>query len=307
MNIRELEYFVAVAELGKFRSASERCFVSQPTLSGQLKKLEDELGHPLFERSTRSVMLTKFGQEAFVLAKEILTGVEKLSNRAQEMSNPFQGKLRIGIFPTLGPWLFPRIASLVAESFPMVEVYLVEEKSAHLVEQLKEGGLDVAFLALPQHIPGSQGIPLFSERFFVAIPCGHPLADKQVVCSTDLEQEELMLLSDGHCLRDQTLDLCQRHGVGHGSRFMATGIETLRQMVRLGSGITLIPQLAVPEVSEPGIEYRPVASPDFKRDIGLYYRSTHPRHRLMEELASLIQLECGSSLALQSLAGCDAE
>lgn len=301
MNLRDLEYFVAVEKYGTFRSASEHCHVSQPTLSGQLKKLEEELGHPLFERSTRKVMLTDFGREALGLARDMLKKADELKQRAEALNDPFSGSIRIGVFPTLGPWLIPRLAGIFKTHYPKIRFYLTEEKTEILQEQLLNGEQDAVLLAHPQELPGVSVLPLFSEAFYAAVPDNHSWADRSCVDGADLEGEQLLLLGDGHCFRDQALDLCGKYGAREHESFRATGLETLRQMVRLGTGITLIPKLAVPEHDEPGIIYKPVSDSEFKRDIVLCFRKTHPRRTLWDNLAGVIRDHCGVDLDVAPL------
>jgi LysR family transcriptional regulator, hydrogen peroxide-inducible genes activator len=293
MTLRDIEYFIAVAECGQFRAASEKCFVSQPTLSGQLKKLEEELEHPLFERSTRKVMLTPFGKEALSIARKIVDGVEQLKDKAAAMNDPFRGSVKIGIFPTLGPWLFPKLSLLLKEHYPHMEFFLAEEKTEDLQLQLSQGKLDAVLLALPQEMPAVSVRPLFSEPFYAAIPAGHPWEKKQTIEPEDFKGEKLLLLSDGHCFRDQALSLCQRYGAGEREQFRATGLETLRQMVRLGTGITLIPRLAIPEHQDPGISYRPISNAEFRRNIAFCFRTTHPRQVFFNDMRKVIREHCG--------------
>jgi len=301
MNLRDIEYFVAVAESKHFRLAAEQCYVSQPTLSGQIKKLEEELGSPLFERNTRSVLLTAFGEEALTIARKILLQVKELQNCAESLKDPYQGIIKIGIFPTLGPWLFPRLSNLIRDQFPHVQVHLLEEQSIFLIQKLQSGELDLIFLALPQNIPGMKELPLFSESFLAAFPETHPWNNKEALYPDDFNGEHLLLLSDGHCFRDQALEICYRYGAREKEQFRATGIETLRQMVRMGSGITLIPRMAIPDFPEQGIRYKPVSKADLKRNIGLFYRPTHPKSKLIVDLAELIKSNCGTSLPVSAL------
>lgn len=301
MNIRDLEYFVAVAELGHFHAAAHKCFVSQPTLSGQLRKLEEELGHALLERDTRNVRLTAFGREAYTLAKALLESAESLLRKAKEQQDPFRGPVRIGAFPTLAPWLFPRVVERFHSKFPHTEFFLVEEKSPVLQQQLLDGNIDTAFLALPQTLSHIQVEPLFAESFLLAIPSGHAWRRRKSVQSEDLKGLELLLLEDGHCLRDQALDLCVKYGARERGHFRASGMETLRQMVRLGTGITLIPRLAVPEYKESGIQYLPIQNPEPTRSIALCYRETHPRIPFLQAICAEIRQMCEDALPVKAL------
>lgn len=296
MNLRDLEYFTAVAELGAFGKAAERCCVSQPTLSGQLRKLEDELGHPLFERSTRSVELSAFGREALEIARAVVAGCEALVRKGRELDDPFSGPASLGVFPTLCPWLLPRLAPLFPRAYPRSAFRLIEEKSPTLQARLADRSLDAAVLALPQELDGVEVLPLFSEPFLAAVPAAHPWAGRSSVDPAELAGEDLLLLEDGHCLRDQALDLCRRYGAAESGAFRATSLETLRQMVRLGSGVTLMPRLAVPESGDDGLRYIPFSSAEARRDIGLCFRASHPRRRFFQDLAERVRALCGTEL-----------
>lgn len=301
MNLRELEYFIAVADLGHFRAASEHCCVSQPTLSGQLRKLEEELGHSFFDRDTRSVRLTSFGKEVLPIAREIISGSHKLLAKAKELQDPFVGRVSIGLFPTLGPWLMPRLAEPLQKIYPQAEFFLNEEKSPVLQKKLLSGEIDAAFLALPQKLNGISFVPIFSEAFWVAVPDVHSWAQKKSVTGNELASVELLLLEDGHCLRDQALDLCHRYGVKEKGYYRATGLETLRQMVRMGHAITLIPRLAIPDHIEQGIVYIELNDIHAKRDIALCFRETHPRKKFFLDIIDQIKKMCGKELPVVSM------
>lgn len=301
MNLRDLEYFAAAAELESFGAAAKRCFVSQPTLSGQLRKLEEELGHPLFERSTRRVRLTSFGKEALAPAQNALAEVQKLIRKAKERQDPFVGPLSLGAFPTLAPWLLPRIARTLHENCPKCEFYLTEDKSPNLQAQLKTGDVDAVFLALPQELDEIEVMPLFSESFYLAVPSCHPWKRRKTVRIEELTDQELLLLEDGHCLRDQALDLCNRFGVRERGYFRAAGLETLRQMIRMNMGMTLMPRMAIPEEEEPGIHYIALRDGEAHRDIGLCFRSTHPRRTLFARMAEIIRDLAGTLLPVTPL------
>ena len=296
MNIRDLEYFVAVAETGKFHDAAKRCFVSQPTLSGQLRKLEEELGTALFERTTRQVRLTDFGTEALQLARSALSQIRLLEQRAEALRDPFVGPVSLGAFPTLGPWFLPRISELLHDRYPKVEFFLSEEKSPTLQAQLQSGEMDAVFLAMPQTLTGVTVVPLFSESFELAIPNTHPWKRRKFITEKDLANQELLLLEDGHCLRDQALDLCHKYGAHERGYFRATGLETLRQMVRMEMGMTLIPRMAIPEHDDPGLRYVPLQVNDAKRDIALCFRTTHPRKALFVDLVETLSQFARESL-----------
>ncbi len=245
MNLRDLRYLVALADHRHFGRAAAACFVSQPTLSTQIRKLEDELGVPLVERAPRKVMLTPVGQEVAERARRVIAEVEQMKEAARRSQDPEAGTVRLGIFPTLGPYLLPHVVPRIRARFPKLELLLVEEKSDVLLARLREGRLDAGLLALPIHDDQLHAEFLFEEPFLLAVPEAHPLARRDALKLSDLSHEKLLLLEDGHCLRDQALDVCQLAGTSERSEFRATSLETLRQMVAANVGITLLPTLAV--------------------------------------------------------------
>ena len=245
MNLRDLRYFVALAEHKHFGRAAQASFVSQPTLSTQIKKLEDELGVALVERTPRKVLLTEAGKEILLRAREVLTEVDQIKAIARRTIDPESGTLRLGIFPTLGPYLLPHVVPQIRARFPRLELLLVEEKTEILLKQLREGRLDATVLALPIHDDQLHAEFLFEEPFLLAVPEHHALSKRKTLKLGDLSDQSLLLLEDGHCLRDQALEVCALSGASEKSGFRATSLETLRQMVAANVGITLLPALAV--------------------------------------------------------------
>jgi LysR family hydrogen peroxide-inducible transcriptional activator len=245
MNLRDLKYLVALADHRHFGRAAAACFVSQPTLSTQIRKLEDELGLPLVERAPRKVMLTPAGVEAAARARTIVAEVEQLKEAARRSRDPEAGTVRLGIFPTLGPYLLPHVIPNIRERFPQLELLLVEEKSDELLARLREGKLDAALLALPLDDDQLHAEFLFEEPFLLAVSGQHPLARRHHLDVQELSTQKLLLLEDGHCLRDQALAVCRLFGANEKSEFRATSLETLRQMVAADVGITLLPTLSV--------------------------------------------------------------
>jgi LysR family transcriptional regulator, hydrogen peroxide-inducible genes activator len=243
MTLRELEYLVALARYRHFGKAAEACLVSQPTLSAQIKKLEDELGVALVERDSRGVILS-YGHETAARAKRILLEVQQLKESAQHNQNPEAGTIRLGIFPTLGPYLLPHVVPQIRKRYPDLELLLIEEKSGGLLSRLREGEIDAALLALPINDNQVRTEFLFEERFLLAVPKSHPFARRASLPVGELMHHDLMLLEEGHCLRDQALEVCSFSGAGERSSFCATSLETLRQMVGAEVGITLLPALA---------------------------------------------------------------
>ena len=245
MNLRDLKYLVALADHRHFGRAAAACFVSQPTLSTQIRKLEDELGLPLVERAPRKVMLTPAGVEAAARARTIVAEVEQMKEAARRSRDPEAGTVRLGIFPTLGPYLLPHVIPNIRERFPQLELLLVEEKSDELLARLREGKLDAALLALPLEDDQLHAEFLFEEPFLLAVSGQHPLARRHHLDVQELSAQKLLLLEDGHCLRDQALAVCRLFGANEKSEFRATSLETLRQMVAADVGITLLPTLSV--------------------------------------------------------------
>ena len=269
MNLRDLKYLVALADLRHFGKAADACFVSQPTLSTQIRKLEDELGVVLVERAPRNVMLTAAGVEVVQRARRIVADVEQMREAARRSRDPESGTLRLGVFPTLGPYLLPHVMPTLRARFPQLELLLVEEKSDELLQRLREGKLDAALLAMPLHDDQLHAEFLFEEPFVLAAPQQHPLGGRSALDANELSDETLLLLEDGHCLRDQALDVCRLSGAREKSGFRATSLETLRQMVAAGVGVTLLPALSVHE---------PIAQPANIRLVP--FRGTAPSRRI---------------------------
>lgn len=291
MNLRDLKYFVAVADLGHFGQAAERCFVSQPTLSMQIRKLEDELGVSLLERLPRKVKLTEAGELIYEKAREILRQSEAIKLTAEQFSKPGTGRLRLGAFPTLAPYLLPHIVPRIKRALPDVRLYLYEEKTQDLVDMLADGELDAALLADPVQEPSLKRMPLFREHFLLAVDQKHILADAKVIETASLATEPLLLLEDGHCLRDQALEVCALAGTHEQDEFRASSLETLRHMVASGMGSTLLPELTVqPPVYNPEtLRFIPFASPQPKRDIALFWRNSSALSNLLEMVGGEIR------------------
>jgi len=283
MNLRDLKYLVALADLRHFGKAADACFVSQPTLSTQIRKLEDELGVALVERAPRKVMLTAAGQDVVLRARRIVAEVEQMKESARRSRDPESGSMRLGVFPTLGPYLLPHIVPQLRERFPQLELLLVEEKSDVLLQRLRDGKLDAALLALPVHDEQLHAELLFEEPFVFAAPQRHPLAARASVSMA-------LLLEDGHCLRDQALDVCRLSGANEKSGFRATSLETLRQMVAAGVGVTLLPALSVhaPVAQPPNIRVVPFRKPAPSRRIALVWRKSSALDGFLHTLADAI-------------------
>lgn len=292
MNLRDLRYLVAVADHRHFGKAAEASFVSQPTLSTQLKKLEEELGVKLIERNPRQIMLTDAGERVVERARIILRETDDIRDIARQAVDPESGSIRMGLFPTLAPYLLPHVVPQLHTRFPNLELLLVEEKTEVLLHQVRSGQLDVAILARPIHDDQLHEELLFAEDFVLALPAEHRLAttDEPVDVSV-LAGENVLLLEEGHCLRDQALTVCQLAGASERSGFRATSLETLRQMVAAGVGVTLLPELAVqPPVPHSGdITLRRFTEPVPRRQIAMFWRETSVYAEFFPKLAEVIR------------------
>ena len=289
MNLRELEYLVALAEQRNFHRAAEVCNASQPTLSAQIRKLEEELGVTLFERSSRGLILTQAGEAAVRRARIILHEVTQLRDEAAGHCADGTRRLHLGVFPTLGPYLLPHIVPQFMRHFPSMEILLTEEKSTILLQRLIDGQIDAALLALPVEDPQVTGQKLFCEPFHLAVPSVHVLAGQDRLSADALSGQRLMLLEEGHCLRDQALTLCRRYGAHEYDGFRGTSLETLRQMVVAGMGLTLLPKLAcIGANAQNHIAFLPLEADGFQRNIGLYWRRSSNSGELMEKLSLII-------------------
>jgi LysR family transcriptional regulator, hydrogen peroxide-inducible genes activator len=291
MNLRDLKYLVALADHKHFGHAAAACFVSQPTLSTQIKKLEDELGVSLVERAPRRVMLTPAGRDAADRARRIVADVEEMKEAARRSQNPEAGTVRLGIFPTLGPYLLPHVVSRVRERFPQLELLLIEEKTEVILRQLREGRIDAGVLALPLHDDQLHLEFLFEEPFILVVPDRHPLSNRRDLTIQDLAHEHLLLLEDGHCLRDQALDVCHLAGAGEKTGFRATSLETLRQMVAANVGITLLPLLAVqpPVAPSQDLNLLPFRAPAPSRRIAMVWRRSSAMSDFLGKLATVFR------------------
>ena len=292
MNLRDLEYLVAIGELKHFRKAAEECFVSQPTLSGQLKKLETHLGIQLVERSTRNVFLTPMGEEIVRRSRVILDDVASIENLGKTYSDPMEGTVNIGLIPTIAPYLLPLILEYINKTYPQLEIILHEVQTELMLKKLSGGALDAGILATPIETRGFDEITLYTEPFYVAINKKHPLASKKKINKKDLQGETILLLEEGHCLRGQALDVCSDNMTKERKDFKGTSLETIRHMVAAGIGITLIPQTAVDYknlMKNSSIVYLPFEEPAPARRVGLLSRVTSSRKICFQKLANSIQ------------------
>ena len=291
MNLRDLRYLVAVAEHQHFGRAAEACFVSQPTLSTQLKKLEQTLGVILIERTNRRVMLSPEGEQIVAQAQRILVEVNSLTAMSEQLRDPLGGEVRLGIIPTIAPYLLPKILAPLTAEFPNLNIQLTEGQTSQITRMLKQGDLDAVLLALPLQEENVEEFELYTEPFLFAAATEHPKAQQKSVSADDLKDEEVLLLEDGHCLRDQALAVCHAHRGIESSSFTATSLETLRQLVAANRGITLMPALAVPEQADnsSGVCYIPFAGEVPSRTLGLCWRSSSTRSGLLADIAQSLR------------------
>jgi LysR family transcriptional regulator, hydrogen peroxide-inducible genes activator len=293
VTITELRYLVALANRAHFGRAAEDCHVSQPTLSNQIRKLEEYLGVTLIERNAKSFSLTSMGQEVVEKARKILGQVEALLASTRKSHEPLAGPLNLGVIPSLAPYLLPRLLPLIKNHYGRLQLVVHEDLTEHLLERLRGYRIDAALLALPLDGGNFEEIPLFDEPFWLACPPHHPLARLESVSESDLCGEPLLLLADGHCLRGQALAACGRDASGDESidDFRAASLETICQLVAAGFGCTLLPALAArpPQDPEASFVIRPLRSRSASRRIGLVWRRGDSKAHEYMLLASLIR------------------
>lgn len=290
MNIRDLSYIVAVADTGSVAKAAAQCHVGQPTLSIQIKKLEEYLGIAIFERVQRRLRVSEAGKPIITLARTIVADAERLRQTARALADPFALPFRLGVFPTLAPYLLPRVMPEISHALPRLSLRLIEEKSPVLTEQLLAGQIDAALTSLPITHKDVEMAHLFDDPFMLACPATHTLAKRKQLTRADLDGQSLLLLEDGHCMRDQALELCSITHAREDAEFRATSLETLRYMVAAGTGITLMPQIAALPTS--GLVYVPFRPSDRPaRPIALAWRKSAGQPTL---IPTLITIMCGS-------------
>lgn len=294
MNTRDLEYLVAVAEELHFHRAAERCNASQPALSGQIRKLEERLGVTLFERTKRQVRITEIGKQVVDQARVILRQVDTLEHMAATMRDPFAGTCKIGMPPTIGPYLTPLLLPAVKHYLPDLQLEPLEDLTEVLEAQLDAGDLDVAILATTPARTNLSEMILYEEPFWVALPNDHPLTEFDAVDIAQIEPSELLLLSDGHCLRDQVYEACnldaRRGPADGGPKTQKTSLTTILSLVGTGTGVTLVPATSLADswITDAGIAVRPERSGTAGRTVRLTYRKGYHRMVLIERLADII-------------------
>ena len=290
MNIRDLEYLIAVADLGHFGRAAEKCFVSQPSLSIQIKKLEEELGLEIFERTNKRVLITPPGQEIIRQAREVLLAKDALLNLAKQLNDPFAGSFRLGVIPSVGPYLLPHILPILKEKFPKLLLSIIESETEVLVSMLHQGELDAIIASMPIDPFHLVVRTLFKEPFYAVFNKNSPTSKQPLIHIEDLYKENIILLEKGHCLSEQILDLCVRlRSQSQRNDFSLSSLETLYYLIVAGEGMSLFPSLAIKSrVENPYIVVRPFSNPAPSREICMVWRATSYRNLLCNKVAESI-------------------
>jgi LysR family hydrogen peroxide-inducible transcriptional activator len=297
MTLTDLRYIVALARERHFGRAAEKCFVSQPTLSVAVKKLEDELGIAIFERSAGEVRITPVGEQIVAQAEQALAEVSRIKEIALQGKDPLAGPLRIGVIYTIGPYLLPRLVPLLRERAPQMPLVIQEGFTVGLTESLRRGELDIIIVALPLEEPGLAAQPVYDELFRALVPAGHPWTRKKAVEPAWLLDEPLLMLGAGNCFRDQVLDLCAHAattGPGQAPQILeGSSLETIRYMVAGGIGVTVMPASAADAIptNDPLLRALPFVSPEPARRVGLVWRTSFPRFQAVDAMRQAM-LDC---------------
>lgn len=288
ITLKQLRYFDAVANFGHFGQAADVCAVSQPAISVQIKDLEETLGTKLFERGARQVRLTPFGDDFALRARDILRAVDDLSDMARAAGAGFAGRLRLGIIPTIAPYLLPRIIGELAVAYPGLDINVRETQTEKLIADLREGRLDTAIVALPVSEPALVEVPLFDETFVLVRSAAD--GDKPVPDAASLAQMRLLLLEEGHCFRDQALSFCGMRAPVPRESMDGSSLSTLVQMVSAGIGVTLIPEMAVRvETQSADVSIARFPPPQPARRIGMVWRQTSPLAKQFDQVAEVVK------------------
>ena len=294
MTLTELKYIVAVARERHFGRAAEACFVSQPTLSVAVKKLEDELDVKIFERGASEVSVTPLGEQIVRQAQQVIEQAAAIKEIAKLGKDPVAGPLRLGVIYTIGPYLLPDLVRQAIDRVPQMPLMLQENFTSRLLEMLRTGELDCAILAEPFPDTGLAVAPLYDEPFMAAVPVGHALARRKQISAEELKAETMLLLGTGHCFRDHVLEVCPEYArfasTAEGIRksFEGSSLETIKYMVASGMGVTVVPQLSVPQGVQPHIRYIKFSAPAPTRRVVLAWRRTFPRYEAIAALRNVI-------------------
>jgi LysR family transcriptional regulator, hydrogen peroxide-inducible genes activator len=298
MTLTELRYIVAVAREKHFGRAAEACFVSQPTLSVAIKKLEEELDVKLFERGASEISMTPLGEEIVRQAQTVIEQAAGIKEIAKRGKDPVSGPLRLGVIYTVGPYLLPSLVKEAIASVPQMPLILQENFTVKLLDMLRTGELDAAIMAEPFPDTGLAVAPLYDEPFMVAVPRSHPLAKRKHISAEELKQETMLLLGTGHCFRDHVLEVCPEYArfssaVGDNNEgirksFEGSSLETIKYMVASGMGVTVVPQLSVPADADKYVAYVPFSAPVPTRRVVLAWRRTFTRYEAIAALRNAI-------------------
>lgn len=296
MTLTQLKYIVAVARERHFARAAAACFVSQPTLSVAVKKLEEELGALIFERGTSDVSLTDIGKQLVTQAQRVLEQANVIGDLAKQGKDPLAGAFRLGLIYTIGPYLLPQLVPALHKLAPQMPLFVEETFTSRLLELLKQGEIDAAILALPFSEPGIEMTPLYDEDFVVAMPAGHAWEKRKTIPAADLKKDTMLLLGAGHCFRDQVLQVCPEvsrfasSGEGMQRTFEGSSLETIRHMVASGVGITVMPASAVPDPIPKGslLIYRPFTKPAPERRVVLAWRGSYTRRAAIDTIRKAV-------------------
>ncbi|MEZ5757238.1 MAG: hydrogen peroxide-inducible genes activator [Emcibacteraceae bacterium] len=289
-SLKQLEYLTALAQTRHFSHASDLCNVTPSTLSAGIRDLEDILGVSVAERTKRTVIITPIGHEIAARARQLLRDAEDIMILASSERDPMTGNIKFGVIPTIGPFLLPKILPALEKEYPKLKLYLREEQTAKLLKRLSEGELDIILIALPYDTGSFTVSDLFDDTFFFACHIDHPYATRKSIAIDDLNDQPLLLLEDGHCLRDHALDACRIQSSSARVQFEATSLNTLVQMVAEGIGVTLIPEMAADTMTFPKgkIKLIPLKTPA-SRKIGLVWRASSPRAAEFKLLADVLK------------------
>ena len=296
-SIKQLKYLCAVAEHRHFSKAAAACHVTQSTLSAAIAELESQLGVKVFERNKKTVLITSLGEKLLAQARIVLGDVEDFVGIARAHEAPLVGDLRLGVIPTIGPFLLPAILSDLRKIFDRLKLYLKEEMSAELVQQLQQGQLDLIILAFPFPLPDMETVSLFKDEFLLCLPPGHELEKVQQVKLHQLRGQSLLLLEEGHCLRDHALEACKLESADTNLVYQGTSLHTLVQMVANGLGMTLLPAMSVDAnvLSETHLQLKHFSNENVSREVGMAWRKSDPRREEYLLLAEFVKEHLGYS------------
>ncbi len=297
MTLTELKYIVAVAREKHFGHAAEACYVAQPTLSVAIKKLEDELGVILFERGGTEISITTIGEQIVAQAERVLEQTAAIKEIAKQNKDPLAGALRLGVIYTIGPYLLPSLVTRLIERVPQMPMILQENLTVRLIEALRQGDLDAAIMALPLPDHGMSMTPLYDEQFVVAMSKNHPWAQRETISANELKSETMLLLGNGHCFRDQVLEMCPEmsrfasSGNGIQRTFEGSSLETIRHMVASGIGLTVLPSTSIPNrhTTEGLLRYVPLSPPTPSRRVVIVWRKSFTRKEAIDAICHAVR------------------